>query len=78
MLYTTEQTDASREDNDWLLEPQVRPTILSLEYYPKPRSQRLRLSLRLRLRLRLSLGLSRSLSLGLSRSLSLSRSLRVL
>ena len=71
MLYTTEQTDASREDNDWLLEPQVRPTILSLEYYPKPRSQRLRLSLSLSLRLRLRL----RLRLGLSRSLSLSRSL---
>ena len=71
MLYTAEQTDVSREDNDWLLEPQVRPTTLRLEYYPKPRSQRLRLSLSLSLRLRLRL----RLRLGLSRSLSLSRSL---
>ena len=65
MLYTAEQTDASREDNDWLLEPQVR-----IPYYsPQPRRLRLRLrlSLRLSLRLRLRLGLSRSLSL--SRSL---------
>ena len=69
MLYTAEQTDASREDNDWLLEPQVR-----IPYY-SPQPRRLRLRLRLSLRLRLRLRLSLRLSLGLSRSLSLSRSL---
>ena len=55
VLYTAEQSDASREDNDWLLEPRVPPY-----YYPKPRSRLLRLS-RSRSRSR---SLSRSLKPG--------------